>query len=77
MRKSWAQLKDDVEFYRNLNTTLVLKMDEQNKRLNLLEKFVLGSPTVTIACEKIVEAATQLTCSANTMIKEAKLDAQR
>ena len=77
MKESWQKrLEKDRDFYKNLCDKLNLQLTEQGKRLALLDKLVLGPPTLMIACEKIVEAAAQLTCSANTLIKESK-DAKR
>jgi hypothetical protein len=78
MKEHWLKkLKADRDFYSNLCDKLNFQMEEQRKRLALMEKFTGGPPTMMIACEKIVEAATQLTCTANSLIKESRNVPQR
>lgn len=67
---SWQQaLKDRNRNLELENWKLKLQLEEQAKRLAMSERVFNSPPTVMIACEKIVEAAAQLTCSANTMMK--------
>lgn len=55
-----------------INDKLNLLLVEQGKRLAICERIANGPPTIMIACERIVEAAAQLTTNANNIIDKAR-----
>lgn len=73
MKTSWQQnlRTENLQLIRD-NEKLRFQIEEQNKRLTILQSIASAPSTLMIACEKIVEAATQLTCSANSLIDKSR-----
>ena len=57
-----------VRYLEEENLKLNQQIAYQVKELTILRHFANAPPTVMIACEKLVEAATQLTTNANNLI---------
>lgn len=68
----YKRLQERVNFVEDRNYHYVNENALLKNQVDLLTKLVMGPPTIMIACEKIVEAAAQVTCSATALMKEVK-----
>jgi hypothetical protein len=70
---SWQKrLVDQNVCLEKVNDRLKLQLDEQNKRLVILEKLAYGPPTIMMACEHIVQAAAHQVSDMLQFVKETK-----
>lgn len=65
----YKRLEKELQFYKDECSILTLRLEEQEKRIALLNRITSGPPTVLIACEKIVEAAAQVATSAVSVMR--------
>ena len=78
VKLSWQQkLQDRNKVLEDENWKLRMQMMELVARLELANSYAKTPPTFMIACEKVVESAAQLTCSANTLIQKVLMEKGR